>query len=77
MVNRLLDENRKSIPKFFNCEKLFKNVTLEILKFTLINLIIKTFPIWCDVYFMSVFTVLNNTKKQRKYNITPYGEKFY
>ena len=23
-----------------------------------------------------VFTVLNNTKKQRKFDITPYGEKF-
>ena len=26
---------------------------------------------------LSVFTALNNTKKQRKFNITPYGEKFY
>ena len=27
--------------------------------------------------FISVFTALNNTKKQRKLNITPYGEKVY
>ena len=25
---------------------------------------------------MSVFTALSNTKKQRKFNITPYEEKF-
>ena len=31
----------------------------------------------CNVHFESVSTALNNTKKQRKYNITPYGEKFY
>ena len=30
MVNRLLRENRKSIPNFFNDKKLFKNVTLQI-----------------------------------------------
>ena len=28
-------------------------------------------------YFVSVFTALNNTKKPRKFNITPYGENFY
>ena len=28
--------------------------------------------------FVSVFTAFNNTKKkQRKFNITPYGENFY
>ena len=26
---------------------------------------------------LSVFNALNNTKKQRKFNITLYGEKFY
>ena len=31
---------------------------------------------WCNVNFVSVFTALNNTKKQRKFNITPYGEIF-
>ena len=31
VVNRLLRENRKSIPIFFNGKKLFKNVTLQIL----------------------------------------------
>ena len=30
-----------------------------------------------SVNFVSVFTALNNTKKQRKFNITPYGEKVY
>ena len=41
------------------------------------GIIIKYFPIWCNVNFVSVFTALNNTKKQRNFNITPYGEKFY
>ena len=31
----------------------------------------------CNVYFVSVFTALNNIKKQRKFNMTPYGENFY
>ena len=28
-------------------------------------------------YFLSDFTALNSTKKQGKFNITPYGENFY
>ena len=31
---------------------------------------------WCNVNFVSVFTALNNTKKQRQFNITPYGKIF-
>ena len=37
VVNRLLRENRKSIPKLFNGKKLLKNVTLQILNFILIS----------------------------------------
>ena len=38
---------------------------------------IKISPIWCKVNFVSVFTALNNSKKQRKFKlITPYGEIF-
>ena len=77
MVNRLLLENRKSIPIFFNGIKLFKNVTLQILNFILISLLIKNVPIWCNVNFVSVFTALNNTHMQRKFNITPCGKIFY
>ena len=59
-------------------KKLFKNVTLQGLNFILISLIIKFFPIWCNINFVFVFTALNNTKKQRKFNInTPYGKIFY
>ena len=32
---------------------------------------------YCNVNFVSVFIALNKTKKQRKFNITPYGGKFY
>ena len=39
--------------------------------------VIKIFPIWCNVNFVSIFTALNNTKKQRKFNNTPYRENFY
>ena len=28
--------------------------------------VIKHFPIWCNVNFMSVFTALNNAKKKQK-----------
>ena len=35
------------------------------------------FPIWCNVNFVSVFTALNDTRKQRKFTIIPYGEIFY
>ena len=31
---------------------------------------IKKFPIWCNVNFASVYTALNDAKKQRKFNIT-------
>ena len=72
MVNRLLHENR---PNFVNGKKLFKN--LQILNFILVSLITKILPIWCNVNFVSVFTALNNIKKQRKFNTTPYGENVY
>ena len=62
-------------PICFNGTKTFKNVTLQILNFILINN--KNLPIWCNVNFVSVFTALSNTEKQRNFNITPYGEMFY
>ena len=34
MINRLLQENWKLIPNFFNGKNNFKNVTLQILNFT-------------------------------------------
>ena len=37
----------------------------------------KFFSIWYNVNFESVFTALNNTKKQRKFNITPNGGNFH
>ena len=37
LVYRLLRKNRKTIPKFLSGKKLFKNVTLQILNFILIN----------------------------------------
>ena len=33
VVNRLLRENRKTIPKFLNGKKLYKKITLQILSF--------------------------------------------
>ena len=37
MVNCLLRENQKTIPKFLSGKKLFKNVTLQILNFIPVN----------------------------------------
>ena len=76
-----VNENRKSIPTFFNDKKLVTlqlNVIFQILNFVLvIKLNNRNFlhPL-CNVDFVSVFTILNYTKKLRKFNITPYGEIF-
>ena len=75
VANRLFRENLKSIPNILN-GKNFKKCNSPDFKFYLGKLNNKIFPIWCNVNFVSVFTALNNTKKQRKFNITPYGEKF-
>ena len=48
-----------------------KNVTIQTLNLIFLSLIIKYFPIRCNVNFVSVFTALNNTIKQREFNITP------
>ena len=73
MVNRLLCENRKSIPKSFNGKKLLKNITLQIFKIYLGKLSNKRFLLRGNVNFVCVFTALNNTKKkQRKFSITSY-----
>ena len=77
MVNRLLPENLKYIPNYFNGKKVFQKCNPPDFKFYLDKLNNKIFPIWCNVNFVSVFTALNNTKKQRKLNITPYGENFH
>ena len=58
MVNRILRENRKTIPKCLSGIKLFKNVTLQILNFIPINKLIKFFPIWCNVKFSLLFCIV-------------------
>ena len=59
-------------------KKLFKNVTLQILNFILMfnN---KIFLIWCNVNFVPTgfHFIKQYKKKQRKFNITPYGENFH
>ena len=50
-------------------KKLFKSVTLQILNFIFVSFTIKNFPIWCNINFLSVFTALNSTKIERKFNI--------
>ena len=61
VVNRLLRENRKSIPKFLSGKKLFKNVTVQILNFIPISLI-KVLPIWRNVKFLCFFVLFNAVK---------------
>ena len=51
----------------------FKKCNSRDFKFYLGKLNNKKNPIWCNVNFLSVFTALNSTKKQRKFNITPWG----
>ena len=64
MVNRLLHENRKSIPKFLSGKKLFKIVTLQTLfKLYPSKLTNKISPIWCNVKFPLLFIVLINAVK--------------
>ena len=58
-------------------KKTFQKCNPPDFKFYLGKLNNKTFPHMSNVNFVSVFIALNNTKKQRKFNITPYGEKFY
>ena len=72
-VNRLSRENRKSIPNIFNGKKLLKKCNPPDFRFYRGKLNNK-FP---NVNFVSVFTALNNTKRQRKFNITPYRGNFY
>ena len=71
MVNRLFRENPNPSQKILMVKKLFKNVRVQIL-----HLNIKNSP-WCNVNFVSDFTALNNKKKQKKINVTLYGENFY
>ena len=54
MVNRLLRENRKTIPKFLSGKKLFKNVTLQILspRFYPSKLTDKFFPVGVMLNFL-------------------------
>ena len=66
VVNHLLRENGKSIADFLMV-KTFQKCNPQDLKFYLCKLDNKNFL---------VFTALNNTKKQRKFNITPYWGKF-
>ena len=80
VVNRRWSENLKSIP---NClmvkkkKKKKKTCNPPDFKSYLDKLNNKKILIWCNVKVVSIFTALNNTKKQRKYNITPFEEFFF
>ena len=70
MVNRLLCENRKPIPIYFNGKKCFKKGNPTDFKFYLDKLNNKKkVPICCNVNFVTVFPALNNTKKSKE-NLT-------
>ena len=61
----------------FVVKKTFQKCNPPDFEFYLGKLNDKKIPIWCNVNFESVFIAINNTKKQRKFNITPYGENVY
>ena len=65
IVNRLLRENRKSIPKFLSGKQLLKNVTFQILNFIPVSLI-KVLPIWCNFKFLCFFVLFNALKTDIK-----------
>ena len=58
VVNRLLRENRKTIPKILSGKKLFKNVTPPDFKFYPSKLTDKIFSIWCNVKFSLLFYIV-------------------
>ena len=65
VVNRLLRENWKPIPKFLSGKKLFKNVTLQILKFYPNKLTNKNFsPYGVMSNFLCFFVLFNTVKTQ-------------
>ena len=74
MVNRLLRENRKSIPMFLTVKKLKKKCNPPDFKSYLDKLNNKENPHMVQCYFCVVFNCINNTKISKKINITPYGE---
>ena len=69
---------RKSVvhPKSFNGKKNFLKINPPDFKFYVDKLNNKIFPIWCNVNFVSVFTALNNTKKQTKLTSHHMGKIF-
>ena len=68
---------KPEVPQNFLMVKTFKKCNPPDFKFYLCKVGNKTFSHMVQCYFLSVFTALNGTKKQRKFNITPYGENFY
>ena len=76
MVNRLLRENRKTIPKFLSGKNIFKNVTLQILNFIPVSPLIKIFPIWCNVKFFCFFVLFNEVKRDTKLILHHIWRKF-
>ena len=55
VVNRLLPEHRKSVPKFLNGKKLLKKGNPPDFKFYPSKLTNKNSPIWCNVKFSLPF----------------------
>ena len=67
LVNHLLRENQKTIPKFLSGKKLFfKNVTIQILNFIPLSLLIKFSPYGIMKYFLCFFILFNGVKTDTK-----------
>ena len=56
--------------------KTFKKVNLPDFKFYLLKLI-KYFPIWCNVKFSLLFSIVYCSENRLTINITPYGDFFF
>ena len=69
MVNRLLHENRKTIPKFLSGKKLLKEYNAPDFKFypsMLTDKLIKNFHIWCNVKFSLLFVLFDALQPETK-----------
>ena len=66
VVNRLLREKRKSIPKFLSGKKLFKTVTLKILNFIWVSSLIKFSRYGVMLDFLCFFVLFNAVKTGTK-----------
>ena len=66
VVDCLLHENQKTIPKFWSGKKLLKYVTLQILNFIPVSYLINISPYGVMLNFLRFFVLFNAVKTDTK-----------